>query len=138
MDTAYAVLQTTAMIFLAVSISFGVYLHQVAKVTASTAAVAAANAAVQVLESSDWDCSDTHAAWHQAVEAGAGAAAVRAEARSSGVATSYQILAEPSCTVLATVTVGVAGVRSWLEASAVACRPARPAAATGWVLTPPC
>ncbi len=138
MDTVYAALHTTAMIFLAVSISFGVYLHQVAKATASAAAVAAANAAVQVLEHSDWNCSDQHAAWPDAVQAGTVAAAARTDDRSAATATQYQMFAEPSCTVLASVTVGVAGVRSWLEASAVACRPARPVGPTGWTLAPPC
>ncbi len=138
MDTAYAAMHTTAMIFLTVSISFGVYLHQVAKVTASSAAVAAATAAVQVLEQSDWNCSDTHAAWPQAETAGAVAAATRTSARSAATATGYQLFAEPSCTVLARVTVGVAGVHSWLEASSVACRPVRAGDATGWALTPPC
>ena len=44
MDTAFGALRTTAMIFVVVAISFGVYIHQVANITASTAAVAAAMA----------------------------------------------------------------------------------------------
>ncbi len=138
MDTAFAALRTTATIFVVVAISFGVYLHQVARITASTAAVAAATAAAQSLEGTGWDCTDTHTGWAEAEKAAARAAAARTGARSAATATGYTLTAEPSCTVVATVTVGAAGVRSWLEATAVACRPSRAAYATGWALTPPC
>lgn len=138
MDTALAGLRTTAMIFVVVAVSFGVYLHQLARITASTAAVAAATAAVQVLDGVDWDCTDTHTGWAGAQEAAASAAAARTGARSAATATGYTLTAEPSCTVVATVTVGAAGVRRWLEATAVACRPSRAAYATGWALAPPC
>ena len=138
MDTALGALRTTAMIFVVVALSFGVYLHQMARITASTAAVAAATAATQVLDSTGWDCTETHAGWADAEEAAARAAAARTGARTAATPTGYTLTAEPSCTVVATVTVGAAGVRSWLEATAVACRPPRAAYATGWALTPPC
>lgn len=138
MDTAFAALRTTAMIFVVVAVSFGVYLHQMARITASTAAVAAATAAARVLDDSGWDCTDTHTGWADAEEAAARAAAARTGARTAATATGFTLTAEPSCTVLASVTVGAAGVRRWLEATAVACRPSRAAAATGWALAPPC
>ncbi len=138
MDTAFAVMRTSAMIFVVVGISFGVYLHQVAKITASTAAVAAATAAAQSLDKTDWDCTATHDGWTAAEDAAAQAAASRTGGRSAATATAYTLRAEPSCTVVATVTVGAAGSRRWLEATAVACRPARAAASVGWKLTPPC
>ena len=138
MDTAYAALHTTAMIFVVVAVSFGIYLHQVARITASTAAVAAATTAAQALDGTGWDCTDSHSGWDDAEEAAARAAAARTGARSAATTTGYTLTAEPSCTVVATVTVGTAGVRSWLEATAVACRPSRAAFATGWTIAPPC
>ena len=138
MDTAFGALRTTAMIFVVVAVSLGIYLHQVARITASTAAVAAASAAAQALDGTGWDCTTSHAGWADAEEAAARAAAARTGARSAATATGYTLTAEPSCTVVATVTVGAAGVRSWLEATAVACRPSRAAPAAGWALTPPC
>ena len=138
MDTAFAALRTTAMIFVVVAISFGVYLHQLARITASTAAVAAATAAAQVLDGTGWDCTDSHAGWADAEEAAARVAAARTGARSSATAAGYTLTAEPSCRVVATVTVGAAGTRRWLEATAVACRPSRAAYATGWAVAPPC
>ena len=138
MDTAFGALRTTAMIFVVVAVCFGIYTHQVAKITASTAAVAAANAAATVLDDTGWDCTDTHPRWTDATQAAARAAAARTSGRSATTATGYTLKAEPSCTVVATVTVGAAGTRRWLEATAVACRPTRAALATGWVLTPPC
>ena len=138
MDTAFGALRTTAMIFVVVAVSFGVYLHQVARITASTAAVAAATAATQVLDSAEWDCTDTHPRWADADTAAARAAASRTGQRSAATSTDYALTAAPSCTVVATVTVGAAGVRTWLEATAVACRPSRSAHTTGWALAPPC
>ena len=138
MESAFAALRTTAMIFVVVAISFGVYLHQLARITASTAAVAAATAAAQALDGIDWDCTDTHAGWAVAEAAAARAAATRVGARSSATATGYTVAAEPSCTVVASVTVGAAGARGWLEATAAACRPSRAAFATGWAIAPPC
>ena len=138
MDTAFGALRTTAMVFVVVAVSFGIYIHQTARIIASTAAVAAATAATQVLDDTGWDCTDTHIGWADAEEAAARAAAARTGARSATTATGYTLAAEPSCTVVATVTVGAAGSRSWLEATAVACRPARAAHATGWVVEPPC
>lgn len=138
MDTAFAALRTTALIFVVVAVSFGIYLHQVARITASTAAVAAATAAAQVLDGASWDCTDAHPGWAEAEESAARAAATRTGARSAATATGYTLTAEPSCTVVATVTVGAAGARAWLEATAVACRPSRAASATGWALAPPC
>lgn len=138
MDTAYAALHTTAMIFVVVAIGFGVYLHQLARITASSAAAAAATSATQVLDDTDWDCTETHTGWAGAEVAAARAAAARTGARSAATATGYTLTAEPSCTVVATVTVGAAGARRWLEATAVACRPSRAADATGWAVAPPC
>lgn len=138
MDTAFAALRTTAMIFVVVAVGFGVYLHQVARITASASAVAAATAAVRVLDDTGWDCTDSHAGWAEAEGAAARAAAARTGSQSAATATGYTLTAEPSCTVVATVTVGAAGVRTWLEATAVACRPSRAAYATGWALAPPC
>ena len=138
MDTAFAALRTTAMIFVVVAISFGTYLHQLARITASTAAAAAATAAAQALDKSGWDCTETHTGWADAEEAAARSAAARTGARSTATATGYTLSAEPSCTVVATVTVGAAGARRWLEATAVACRPSRVADVAGWVVAPPC
>ncbi len=138
MDTAFGALRATAMIFVVVAVSFGVYLHQLARITASSAAVAAATAAAQTLDEAGWDCTDTHAGWAGAEEAAARAAAARTGARSAATATGYTLAAEPSCTVVATVTVGAAGAHRWLGAAAVACRPSRAANATGWVVAPPC
>jgi len=138
MDTAVAALRTTAMIFVVVAICFGIYLHQLARITASTAAVAAATAAAQALDKAGWDCTETHTGWAAAEEAAAQAAAARTGARSSATATGYTLTAEPSCTVVAAVTVGAAGARRWLEATAVACRPSRAADVAGWVVAPPC
>ena len=138
MDTAFGALRTTAMIFVVVAVSFGVYLHQVARITASTAAVAAATAATHVLDGTGWDCTDSHTGWAGAEEAAARAAAARTGARSAATTTGYTLTAEPSCTVVAAVTVGAAGARRWLEATAVACRPSRAAHATGWVVEAPC
>ena len=138
MDTAFAALRTTAMIFVVVAISVGIYLHQLARITASTTAVAAATAAAQTLDKAGWDCTATHTGWAAAEEAAARAAVTRTKARSSATTTGYTLTAEPSCTVVATVTVGTAGARSWLEATAVACRPSRAAYATGWAVAPPC
>ena len=138
MNTAFAALRTTTMIFVVLAISFGIYLHQLARITASTAAVAAATAAAQALDKSGWDCTETHTGWADAEEAAARVAASRTGARSAATATGYTLSAEPSCTVVATVTVGAAGVRRWLEATAVACRPSRAADLAGWVVAPPC
>lgn len=138
MDTAFAVLRTTAVIFVAVAVSFGIYLHQLARITASTAAVAAATAAAQALDGTGWDCTDSHTGWARAEEAAARAAATRTGARSAATATGYTLTAGPSCTVVATVTVGAAGARRWLEATAVACRPSQAASTTGWAVAPPC
>ena len=138
MDTAFAALRTIAMLFVVVAISFGIYLHQLARITASTAAVAAATAAAQALDKAGWDCTETHTGWADAEEAAARAAAARTGARSAATATGYTLTAEPSCTVVATVTVGAAGARRWLEATAVACRPSRAADVAGWVVAPPC
>ena len=138
MDTAFAALHTTVMIFVVVVVSFGIYLHQLARITASTAAVAAATAAAQALDKAGWDCTETHTGWASAKEAAARAASARTGARSAATATGYTLTAEPSCTVVATVTVGAAGARRWLEATAVACRPSRAAFATGWTIAPPC
>lgn len=138
MDTAFGALRTTALIFVVVAVSFGIYLHQLARITASTAAVAAATAAAHALDGTGWDCTDSHAGWAEAEEAAARAAAARTGARSAATATGYTLTAEPSCTVVAAVTVGAAGVHRWLEATAVACRPSRTAFATGWVVEAPC
>jgi len=94
MDTAFAALRATAMIFVVVAISFGTYLHQLARITASTAAVAAATAAAQTLDRAAWDCTETHTGWAGAVEAAARAAAARTGARSAATATGIAAAAE--------------------------------------------
>ena len=138
MDTAIGALRTATVIFVVVAVAFGTYIHQVARITASSAALAAATAAVQSLDSAGWDCTDAGAQWEAAVEAAARAAAARTAATSAATATDYALRTDPGCTVVASVRVGAAGARAWLEATAVACRPTRAAGATGWALTPTC
>lgn len=138
MDTAVAALKINLMVFVVVTMSLGIFVHQIAKITASTAAVAAASAAAQVLDDRGWDCTDTHPGWPDADVAAAEAAAARTGGRGATVATGFTLAAEPSCTVVATVTVAAAGSRRWLEATAVACRPAQAARTAGWALSPTC
>ena len=138
MDTAIGALRTAGVIFVVVAVAFGTYIHQVARITASGAAMAAATAAVQSLDSAGWDCADSGAQWEAAVEAAARAAAARTAASSAATATDYQLATDPGCTVVASVRVGAAGARTWLEATAVACRPTRAAGATGWAHAPTC
>ena len=138
MDTAIGALRTAFVIFVVVAVAFGIYIQQVARITASGAAMAAATAAAQSLDSAGWDCTDTGAPWAAAVEAAARAAAARTAASSAATATGYTLDTDPGCTVVASVRVGAAGARTWLEAAAVACRPTRAAGATGWALAPTC
>ena len=138
MDTAIGALRTVGVIFVVVAVAFGTYIHQVARMAASGAAMAAATAAAQSLDSADWDCTDSGAPWEAAVEAAARAAVARAAASSAATATDYMLAADSGCTVVASVRVGAAGARTWLEATAVACRPTRAAGATGWALAPSC
>ena len=135
MDTAIGALRSAGVIFVVVAVAFGTYIHQVARITASGAAMAAATAAAQSLDSAGWDCTDAGAPWDVAVEAAARAAAARTAANS---ATDYSLATDSGCTVVASVRVGAAGARTWLEATAVACRPTRAAGATGWALAPTC
>ena len=138
MDTAIGALRTVGVIFVVVAVAFGTYAHQVARITASGAAMAAATAAVQSLDSAGWDCTDSGAQWEAAVDAAARAAAARTAASSGATATDYTLIADSGCTVMASVRVGAAGARAWLEATAVACRPTRAAGTTGWALAPAC
>ena len=138
MDTAIGALRSAGVVFVVVAVAFGTYIHQVARITASGAAMAAATAAAQSLDSAGWDCTDVGAPWEAAVEAAARAAAARTAASSAATATDYSLATDPGCTVVASVRVGAAGARTWLEATAVACRPTRAAGATGWALAPTC
>ena len=138
MDTAIGALRTVGVIFVVVAIAFGTYVHQVARITASGAAMAAATAAAQSLNSAGWDCTDSGTRWEAAVDAAARAAAARTAASSAATATDYTLAADSGCTVVASVRVGAAGARAWLEATAVACRPTRAAGTTGWALAPAC
>ena len=138
MDTAIGALRTVGVVFVVVALMFGVYIQQIARITASGAALAAATATAQTLNSGDWDCTDSGAHWEAAVAAAARAAAARTESSSAATATDYSLAADAGCTVVASVRVGAAGARTWLEATAVACRPTRAAGAAGWALTPTC
>ena len=104
----------------------------------SGAALAAATAAAQTLDAADWDCTDAGPQWEAAVSAAAQAAAARTAHSSAATATDYTLATDAGCTVVASVRVGAAGARRWLEATAVACAPTRAAAASGWTLTPTC
>ena len=138
MDTAIGTLRTVGVVFVVVALLFGVYVHQVARITASGAALAAATAAAQALDAADWDCTDSGPPWEAAVSAAARAAAARTERSSAATATDYTLATDAGCTVVASVRVGAAGARRWLEATAVACAPTRAAGASGWTLTPTC
>ncbi len=138
MDTAIGALRTVGVIFVVVAVAFGTHVHQVARITASGAAMAAATAAAQSLDSAGWDCTGSGAPWDAAVDAAARAAVARAEASSAATATDYTLAVDSGCTVVASVRVGAAGARKWLEATAVACRPTRAAEAAGWALAPTC
>lgn len=138
MDTAIGALRTVGVIFVVVAVAFGIYIHQVARITASGAAMAAATAAAQSLDSAGWDCTGSGPLWDAAVEAAARAAVARAEATSAATATDYTLATDSGCTVVASVRVGAAGARTWLETTAVACRPTRAAEAAGWALVPTC
>lgn len=138
MDTAIGALRTGAVVFVVVALVFGVYIRHVARITASGAALAAATAAAQTLDAADWDCTDSGPLWEAAVTAAARAAAARTASSSAATATGYTLATDAGCTVVASVRVGAAGARTWLEATAVACRPTRAAGASGWDLTPTC
>ena len=138
MDAAIGALRTASVIFVVVAVAFGIYIHQVARVTASGAAMAAATAAAQSLDSAGWDCTESGAQWEAAADAAARAAAARTAASSAATATDYTLTVDAGCTVVASVRVGAAGARTWLEAAAVACRPTQAAGATGWTPTPAC
>lgn len=138
MDTAFGTLRTVGVVFVVVMVAFGTYIHQVARITASGAAMAAATAAAQSLDSAAWDCTGSGPLWDAAVEAAARAAVARAEASSTATATDYTLATDSGCTVVASVRVGAAGAHTWLEATAVACRPTRAAGAAGWALVPTC
>ena len=138
METAIGALRTVGVVFVVVALMFGTYVHHIARITASSAALAAATAAAQTLDSADWDCTDSGLHWEAAVESAARAAAARTASSSAATATDYTLATDAGCTVVASVRVGAAGARRWLEATAVACAPTRAARATGWALTPTC
>ena len=138
MEAAIGALRSASVIFVVVAVLFGTYVHRLAKITASAAALAAAATAAESLGDTGWDCTGAGPHWDAAEEAAARAVATRTAATSSASAIDYTLAADPSCTVVASVTVAAAGARRWLEATAVACRPTRAAAAAGWTLAPPC
>ena len=70
MDTAVGVLRTVGVIFVVAALLFGTYVHQIARITASGAALAAATAAAQALDAADWDCTDSGLAWEAASHCG--------------------------------------------------------------------
>ncbi|MYE66567.1 MAG: hypothetical protein F4231_11735 [Acidimicrobiaceae bacterium] len=138
MDTAIGVLRTVGVIFVVVALLFGTYVHQVARITASGAALAAATAAAQALDAADWDCADSGPQWEAAVSAAARAAAARTAHSSAATATDYTLATEAGSTEVASVRVGAAGARGRLEATPLASPPTPAAGASGWTLTPTC
>lgn len=138
MDTAIGALRTGGVVLVVVALAFGAYIHQVARITASGAALAAVTAAAQTLDSTDWDCLDSGPRWEAAVTASARAAAAHTASSSAATATDYTLATDAGCTVVASVRVGAAGARAWLEATAIACRHTRAAGGSGWDLTPTC
>ena len=138
MDTAVANLRITFVVIVVAAVLFGVYLHQLAQITAGTAAAAAVAAAAHNLDSTDWDCTGSSPHWPTATEAAAAAAVARTSGSSAATATDFSLTADPSCSVIATVTVSAAGARYWLHARAAACRPTRASFTTGLALPEPC
>ena len=138
MDTAVANLRITFVVIVVVAVLFGVYLHQLAQITAGTAAAAAVAAAAHALDNTHWDCTDTSPHWPTATQAAAAAAAARTSGSSAATATDFSLTADPSCSVIATVTVSAAGARYWLHARAAACRPTRASFTAGLALPAPC
>ena len=138
MEAALTALRTAGVILVVVAVLFGVYIHQVAGITASAAALAAAHAAAESLDETGWDCADSGADWRTAHEAAALAAVERTAASSAATAADYSLAAEADCTVVASVTVAAAGVRTWLQATAAACASTRAATERGWSLDPVC
>ena len=138
MDTAVANLRITFVVIVVMAVLFGVYLHQLARITAGTAAAAAVAAAAHNLDNTDWDCTDSSPHWQTATEAAAAAAAARTSGSSAAIATDFSLTADPSCSVIATVTVSAAGARYWLHARAAACRPTRASFTAGLALPEPC
>lgn len=138
MDSAVAALRVVFVVIVVVAVVFGVYLHRLAAITAATAAAAAAADAVHTLDQTEWDCTETSPQWQSATEAAALAAAARTSGTSATLATGFSLSADPSCSVIATVTVSAAGARYLLHAKAAACRPARASFTTGLALPKPC
>lgn len=138
MDTAVANLRITFVVIVVVAVLFGIYLHQLAQITAGTAAAAAVAAAARTLDDADWDCTDSGPHWQTATEAAAAAATARTSGSSAATATDFSLTADPSCSVIATVTVSAAGARYWLHAQAGACRPTRASFTAGLALPAPC
>ena len=136
MDTAVASLRITFVVIVVVAVLFGVYLHQLAQITAGTAAAAAVAAAAHTLDSTDWDCTDSSPHWQTATAAAA--ALARTSGSSAATATDFSLTADPSCSLIATVTVSAAGARYWLHAKAAACRPTRASFTAGLALPEPC
>ena len=121
-----------------VAVLFGIYVREIADITASAAAVAAAQAAAESLDETGWDCADAGTQWDAANQAAARAAAERTAAGTTATATDYSLAAAPDCTVVASVTVAAAGAHTWLQATAAACAPTRAATERGWSLKPAC
>ncbi len=138
MDTAIAALRIVFVVIVVVVVIFGVYLHQLAEITAATAAAVAVGEAVHTLDETDWDCTASGPDWQAAAAAGAVAAAARTSGTSAAIATDFSLSADPSCSVIATVTVTAAGARSLLHAKAAACRPSRASFTSGLALPEPC
>lgn len=138
MDTAIGMLRTSVVIFAVVAVLFGIYVRQLGEITAAAAASAGVGAAAAVLDAGDWDCTATGSLWQSADDAAVAAVAAHVSAGPSAVATDYTLTANPSCTLVATVTVAAAGARSWLEATSAVCRPTRSAHRSGWTLDAPC
>ena len=138
MDTAVANLRITFVVIVVMAVLFGVYLHQLARITAGTAAAAAVAAAAHTLDNTGWDCTETSPHWPTATQTAAAAAVARTAGSSAATATDFSLTADPSCSLIATVTVSAAGARYWLHARAAACRPTRASFTAGLALPEPC
>ncbi len=138
MDSAIAAVRIVWVVIVVVVVTFGIYLHQLAHITAATAAAAAVGEAVHTLDRTDWDCTPSGPDWQAAAQAAAIAAAARTSGTSAAVATDFSLSADPSCSMIATVTVTAAGARRLLHAKAAACRPSRASFTTGLALPEPC
>ena len=137
MDTAIGALRSVGVIFVVVAVAFGTYIHQVARITASGAAMAAATAAA-------------HPSTPQAGTAPTpapvggrgrgGCPGSRGPHRGQLGRHGHRLLAGHRSRMHCGGLGARRGrrARTWLEATAVACRPTRAAGATGWALAPTC